>query len=792
MFVPWESFLSETSGDINTIWETQKQTLSRRVSFLADNIQLLRRSAEDAKRDARQWAAISGEADPTADRVESGMAEGDEGVESGYQSDNVGNALRLIDVIRNAAGSGQITAGSKEISAIVQQLSQFQVAALHSADELHATIVQDQQLRTLRIAGGLSGIVDIPTQEQVRSIKSQQISLSREREKMIQGIQSQPSTNVTGHDAALYNVLNGFGEDNIDVTATDLEPLGQPTGPSTTIQFGPATSFSEAGRQLTERFTLNQRQSIALQIICRQLDQVQCNEQGTPQLCQFIGGEGGTGKSRIIEAIAELFASKEISHRLLVTATSGTAAARINGITIHSACNFSKDTLRLGSNKNTHGFRPSRSGDLYIDGQARMDWQEKYLLIIDEVSMLGTRTLYGVNEQLCKLRGCTQDFGGIPIILFCGDFHQFRPVQERSILLSSTAFLWNQEKAFTAEQRHQHDKAHALWKKFTKVVLLKEQVRASGDPQLYRLLTRIRQGIQDQSDVDLLNNACYQEGRQIPWESDITVVTPLNKNRWNLNIEGTLNFQRRQQQLLRIFISDHKWKDGQPTEEEALMILSQGDDSAIPVPAIFMFVPGMPVIVNQNTHQGLKLVNGARYTAINVILDKTYPGHRISPDAILHFGPPAGILLAAETTRDFHFVGMPAGMVLLLPKTIKIESQRKRPWQQHDVTRKGLPCTAAFACTDYKVQGQTLEQVALEIRGTRTTHINGQVVPSQCDPYSLYVQLSRCTSLDGIMLLSQARERDFIGNRVPDNMVAAEKRLELLSEATIKEAESWN
>src|SRR4029434_3708746 len=52
-----------------------------------------------------------------------------------------------------------------------------------------------------------------------------------------------------------------------------------------------------------------------------------------------------------------------------------------------------------------------------------------------------------------------------------------------------------------------------------------------------------------------------------------------------------------------------------PTEEEAIMILNQGDDSAIPVPAIFMFVPGMPAVVNHNTHQGLKLVNGASYTA---------------------------------------------------------------------------------------------------------------------------------------------------------------------------------
>ncbi|KAF2183350.1 hypothetical protein K469DRAFT_690109 [Zopfia rhizophila CBS 207.26] len=106
---------------------------------------------------------------------------------------------------------------------------------------------------------------------------------------------------------------------------------------------------------------------------------------------------------------------------------------------------------------------------------------------------------------------------------------------------------------------------------------------------------------------------------------------------------------------------------------------------------------------------GLKVVNGASYEVLDVILKKAYPGHRINADTILHFGLPAGILLAAELMRDFHFVGMP---------------------------------------------------------------------------------LSRCRSLDGIMLISKARERDFVGNKVPESMIAAEERLELLSEATIREAES--
>ncbi|KJZ69893.1 hypothetical protein HIM_10726 [Hirsutella minnesotensis 3608] len=168
---------------------------------------------------------------------------------------------------------------------------------------------------------------------------------------------------------------------------------------------------------------------------------------------------------------------------------------------------------------------------------------------------------------------------------------------------------------------------------------------------------------------------------------------------------------------MRIFISEHRWKEELPTEEEAIMMLNQGDDSAIPVPAVFMFAAGMPVVVNHNTHQGLKLVNGASYTAVEVIIDKAYPGHRISAEITIHFGPPAGIILASATTRDLHFVGMPPGTILLTPMSVRIYRQRKRPWQRNEVSRKGLPCAAeSFAAhiTNFRLQEPLMRAEAEE------------------------------------------------------------------------------
>ena len=70
---------------------------------------------------------------------------------------------------------------------------------------------------------------------------------------------------------------------------------------------------------------------------------------------------------------------------------------------------------------------------------------------------------------------------------------------------------------------------------------------------------------------------------------------------------------------------------------------------------------------------------------------------------------------------------------------------------------------------------------------------DGEARASPFDPYSLYVQLSRCTSLDGITLISRARTKDIVDNKVPSDMIAAEERLERLNQSTIRaEEDAWD
>ncbi|OCK74772.1 hypothetical protein K432DRAFT_310035, partial [Lepidopterella palustris CBS 459.81] len=75
---------------------------------------------------------------------------------------------------------------------------------------------------------------------------------------------------------------------------------------------------------------------------------------------------------------------------------------------------------------------------------------------------------------------------------------------------------------------------------------------------------------------------------------------------------------------------------------------------------------------------GLKLVNGAFYTVLNITINKVYLGYYILADTILYFGPPVEILLAGEIIKDLYFISILPNTILLIPISTKIKCKRKR------------------------------------------------------------------------------------------------------------------
>ncbi|KAF6782568.1 DNA repair and recombination protein, partial [Colletotrichum musicola] len=392
LFVPWQNFTAITTGDINDIWTREKQHLPRRLGFVVDNIQLLHRCAQDVQSDIRQWAESSGRGDPTVSVQETAAANNEIDENDSHQqrqSSAATVATRLVDVFRRAASQGEVTARSPSIISTIQQLTRFLDTYLDNDDELSLSVVPETSSQHRPISD--DEIQDapetptLPTYKEIKVIQQQQRQLSREREQHIRGIQQRRPT----------------GDDN-NIITKEPRLLPMSTSPGMEVDVGHRPSFREAGVNVAASLSLNERQSLALQMVCRKLDEVREDEVNTEQLLLFIGGEGGTGKSRVIEALAAVFNELDESHRLLVTATSGTAAANIDGITIHSACHLSQNNNRRQP-ATLDNFGATAAQTSRMDGEVKAEWRNRWLLVLDEVSMLGGATLSAINSSMATV-----------------------------------------------------------------------------------------------------------------------------------------------------------------------------------------------------------------------------------------------------------------------------------------------------------------------------------------------------------------------------------------------------
>src|ERR1700728_2111418 len=137
---------------------------------------------------------------------------------------------------------------------------------------------------------------------------------------------------------------------------------------------------------------------------------------GSEQLMMYVGGMGGTGKSQVIKALMDFFKSRNESHRFVVLAPTGTAAALLHGSTYHSFLGVPIDGQTALRNETT----------INAQVKARLDGVE--YISLDEVSMVACGDNYKISSQLAKgLNEFDLPYGGINMI-FSGDFAQLPPV----------------------------------------------------------------------------------------------------------------------------------------------------------------------------------------------------------------------------------------------------------------------------------------------------------------------------------------------------------------------------
>src|SRR5258708_1912030 len=241
------------------------------------------------------------------------------------------------------------------------------------------------------------------------------------------------------------------------------------------------------------------------------------------QLLMLLTGEGGTGKSKVIQMVTETFDDLGAHSQLLKGAYTGIAACTIGGTTLHSLCGVP-----------VKGKQPSTT----TLNKLILMWQNVRYLIIDEYSMISRSFLTRISSTLSlvmdRVRGYAEDlaFGGLNVII-SGDFHQFPPVCSRK----SAPLYWRP----STDDTNEESVGSELYLKFNKVVILKDQVRVTDEGWL-DLLRHICHGTCSTEHISILRTLLLGSSKCPdtdftcrPW-SNAVLVTPRHSvhNQWNI------------------------------------------------------------------------------------------------------------------------------------------------------------------------------------------------------------------------------------------------------------------
>lgn len=157
---------------------------------------------------------------------------------------------------------------------------------------------------------------------------------------------------------------------------------------------------------------------------------------------------------------------------------------------------------------------------------------------------------------------------------------------------------------------------------------------------------------------------------------------------------------------------------------------------------------GMKVMVMYNVETNLNIANGTRGELIKIVLDERESHYSPSQAIVRLEYPPAYMLIKMMLTKITQLEGLNKNVIPLIPmeQTFSIISGN----QHKTVLQKQLPLTAAYAFTDYCSQGQTIQQVIINITSPPTGTIT---------PFNIYVALLHCRGREGIHLLCDFDEK---------------------------------
>ncbi len=488
-------------------------------------------------------------------------------------------------------------------------------------------------------------------------------------------------------------------------------------------------------------------------------------------------GQGGTGKTVLIEAITETFVNQRHESSLAKCATSGIAAIPIRGLTVHF-------WIGIG----IHRPKTIATSNKRIQERRKKNILGKTCLIIDEMSMLNDTLLANVAKIVAHVKKAGGEgdehlpFAGMHVILM-GDFHQFPPVA------NPHSALYSQHPTTIPDALH----GRWLFRQFETVVWLQRQIRIK-DIVWTNILSRLRIGQCNDDDIRIIRSLTLNhpdcpktDFEQLPW-SEAVLVTTRNAVREAWNAACLKRHCRRTGNHRYLVPSEDYHKgSGKPLSNGIrLLIAGLKEKDTKNLSDRIEIAVGMKAMIKVNVSTEGEVANGTRGTIRDIILDPREEAAEPDddgtitlkyPPALIMFEPDAGsqIFSAFIDKRQRGTIEVPNGMIPITPFTVNFVIIL---WDgsKISVVRRQYAVTGGYAFTDFKAQGQTIEVVIIDLRDTPTGKIS---------PFSAYVALSRSRGRNTIRLLGDFDERLF--KRHPNQDLAVEmERLGSLAENTAK------
>ena len=165
---------------------------------------------------------------------------------------------------------------------------------------------------------------------------------------------------------------------------------------------------------------------------------------------------------------------------VLLMAPTGVAAVNIDGTTINTG---------LAIPKETGDYLPAMSDQRKT--QYRVALKDLKLIIVDEISMVGSTNLLHIHQRLKEIFCCSSAklFAGISIIAV-GDLYQLPPIKKKAI--------------FDSFKIEAHNLCHP-WRVF-KMIELTEIMRQKNDKAFIELLNRIRTASRTEDDIKVIQS----------------------------------------------------------------------------------------------------------------------------------------------------------------------------------------------------------------------------------------------------------------------------------------------